>query len=195
MAGFTPSAAAVPGMSWVRPRAPAGLVAFALKFDSWRMRPRRRAESTPYFLAAASISVANGVEAPGVPVAPDAPVEAAPVGAPVRLGSLVAAVAGVPATEASWAAKLVGLDDDVELVPVVVVGVPTGAPAGERPSMASSWATRATVPSMLMRAPSGGGRRRRARRARRPRGGSSRGRARHGASATGARARGAGGRR
>src|SRR4051794_10118053 len=132
MAGFTPSAAAVPGMSWVRPRAPAGLVAFALKFDSWRMRPRRRAESTPYFSAAASISAANGVAAPGVPDAPVvvAPVDVAPAvaaGALVGLGSLVAALAGVPVTEASWAAKLVGLDNDVELVPVVGAGVLTAA--------------------------------------------------------------------
>src|SRR3954465_2651266 len=109
MAGFTPSAAAVPGMSWVRPRAPAGLVAFALKFDSWRMRPRRRAESTPYFFAAASISAANGVAGPGVPAGPVDVAPAVAAGALVGLGSLVAALAGVPVTEASWAAKLVGL--------------------------------------------------------------------------------------
>src|SRR3954453_13181480 len=123
--GSAPRAAAVPGMSCVRPRAPAGLPAFGLKFDSWRMRPRSRAGSTLYFFADASISAAKGVEAPGgsdvAPVAPVAPVGAAPVVGLVRLGSLVAAVAGVPATDASWAANLVGLDDDVELVPLVVV--------------------------------------------------------------------------
>src|ERR1700754_1922513 len=97
--GATPSADAVPGMSCVRPRAPAGLVALALKFDSWRIRPRRRAGSTLYFAAAASISAAYGVAAP-VPAAPVAPVAAALV-----VGSVVAAGACAPVTEARRAAK------------------------------------------------------------------------------------------
>src|SRR3954453_9849348 len=137
-------------MSCVRPRAPAGLVAFALKFDSWRIRPRRRAGSTLYFAAAASISAAYGVFAPLAPVAPVTPV--APL-APVALGvavapavsdgSVVAAAGGGaarvggaagagPAPDARCAAKLLL---PAGVVPVAVCGVPTGAPAGDRPSM------------------------------------------------------------
>src|SRR3954452_13576165 len=129
MAGLTPSAAAVPGISCVRPRAPAGLPAFGLKFDSWRIRPRRRAGSTSYFAAAASISAAYGVFAPGVADAP-----AGAVAAVVPVVALAAALGCAAAdTEARRAAK--SLDPDV--VPVVVCGAPAGAPAGERPSMAS----------------------------------------------------------
>src|SRR6476620_9816670 len=108
-------------MSCVSPRAPAGLVAFALKFDSWRIRPRRRAGSTLYFVAAASISAAYGVDAPVMAVAPVVPA-----------GSVVADAAGAPVTDASWAAK--PLDP---VVPVLAAldaeDVLSGAPAGERP--------------------------------------------------------------
>src|SRR3954469_7158136 len=76
--GFvTPRPAAVAGMSCVRPVAPAGDLASALKFDSWRMSPRSSAGSTPLRAAAASISAANGVAAPVVAVVPVVAVGAA----------------------------------------------------------------------------------------------------------------------
>src|SRR3954453_20719760 len=43
----TPRPAAVDGMSWVSPTAPAPLRAFGLKLDSWRMRPLSSEGSTP----------------------------------------------------------------------------------------------------------------------------------------------------
>src|SRR4051794_9646189 len=113
-------------MSCVRPRAPAGLVAFALKFDSWRIRPRRRAGSTLYFAAAASISAAYGVFAPLAPVAPVAPVALGVAVAPaVSDGSVVAAAGAVPATGAGCAAEL--LLPAGGLPGVVFGGAPGGA--------------------------------------------------------------------
>src|SRR5215211_150081 len=120
--GSTPSAAAVPGMSWVRPRAPAGLPASGLKFDSWRMSPRSSAGSTPYLAAAASISAAYGVAAPA-PAAPVAP------------AADVAVVALASVTDARRAAKSAEVADD-EAADVVA----TGAGAAVGPAMsACSW--------------------------------------------------------
>src|SRR3954462_13272458 len=69
-------------MSGMSPCAPAPLPAFGLKLDSCLITPRISAGSTPYFFAAASISVANGVAAPGpelADVAAGADGSAAPV--------------------------------------------------------------------------------------------------------------------
>ena len=54
----------MPGISCVRPLAPAGLSALGLKLDSWRMSALSSAGSTPWRAAAASISAAKGVAAP-----------------------------------------------------------------------------------------------------------------------------------
>jgi hypothetical protein len=44
-----PNPFAVPGMNWAMPRAPAGLRAFGLKFDSDWSCAARRSAGTPYF--------------------------------------------------------------------------------------------------------------------------------------------------
>ena len=57
-------AAAVPGISWVRPTAPAPLRALGSNPDSWDTRPFRSAGSIPLLAAAASISAPKAVLAP-----------------------------------------------------------------------------------------------------------------------------------
>src|SRR5689334_6615087 len=84
----TPRPAAVAGISCVRPRAPAGEPASALKPDSCLTRPASSAGSRPLALAAAVISAAYGVPAGSA----DGPVAAAAV---------VGVVAGVPAAAAA----------------------------------------------------------------------------------------------
>jgi hypothetical protein len=60
----TPSDAAVPGMSWVRPTAPAPLRALGLKPDSCETRPFSSAGSIPLPAAAALISASKLVSPP-----------------------------------------------------------------------------------------------------------------------------------
>src|SRR3954453_21984585 len=103
-------------MSCMSPCAPAPLPAFGLKLDSCLITPRISAGSTPYFLAAASISFANGVGAPGpAPEAAVAPVAAAADGsaAPVAWSSALAKVvlpwAGAAAGAAGVGGGVAGL--------------------------------------------------------------------------------------
>ena len=56
----------MPGISWVRPTAPAPLRALGLKPDSWDTRPFRSAGSIP-LLAAAALIWASKAELPPVP--------------------------------------------------------------------------------------------------------------------------------
>src|SRR5690242_9914582 len=92
MGSLTPRPAAVPGMSWVRPTAPAPERALALKPDSCLIRPASSAGSMPLRFADAVIRSPKGVPAGS----DDAPVAEAPVGdppvaeAPVVLSSGVA---------------------------------------------------------------------------------------------------------
>src|SRR5687768_15752545 len=65
----------------MRPCAPACDPALGLKPDSALIRPRRRAGSTPYFVAAASISALKGVAPEPVPV-PEGAAAAVAVGPP-----------------------------------------------------------------------------------------------------------------
>src|SRR4051794_22386569 len=79
-------------MSWVRPRAPAGETAFALKLDSWRTSPASSAGSMPLRCAAAVISSPYGTPVSEAPV----PVGVVAAVAPARVDPVVPAEARVP---------------------------------------------------------------------------------------------------
>src|SRR3954464_1552671 len=108
---LTPRPAAVPGMSCVRPRAPAPEPAFGLKPDSCLIRPASSAGSSPLACAAAVISEPYGVPAGSA----DGPVEA------------VAVVATGAVGEASDAKFVVELDAFASAVEKLA---PDGAAAG-----------------------------------------------------------------
>src|SRR3954451_20337786 len=135
----TPRPAAVPGISWVRPRAPAPEPALGLNPDSCLIRPASNAGSTPLALAAWVISFAYG------PL--DGSALVLVLGAVVPLASeaksvLVLAAGGVVAVAVALASAL---ENDVgEALAGSAVGTTP------EPNIDWIWAMRLITASMLM---------------------------------------------
>src|SRR5215470_649488 len=97
----TPRPLAVPGISWVRPIAPAPETAFGLKFDSARTSALSSAGSTPLACAACTIIESYGdASAPLVATAVVPVAAVAAVGSETAVGSIADGYAAVVASVA-----------------------------------------------------------------------------------------------